>query len=250
VKPLRRDGVEERVFGMTRPGHEGRIQALEKSAGVGAGERGYPTFYSIPLFDDFLAYSDVTVDTSLGRIKIDSTVPGNAIRNNYDNYGATRTALDGDHLLFPVRIGPQGSWWGVNIGYKKGPDFGKLKFSWGGPMDEGAGVGGGLESSNDIWDALNGLSWVDYFELVDGYHAATEIVDQLGVLSDFRIMGSTPDDKLTAFTTAVDHSARRHGDGGPGIYYLRVSVDGKNASSSGYKAALWSLTVSTFDDQP
>lgn len=31
MKPLRREQIEDRVYGMTFPGHEGRIQALEKS---------------------------------------------------------------------------------------------------------------------------------------------------------------------------------------------------------------------------
>lgn len=240
-------------------------------ASSGVFEPMYPTFYNVELFNDFPYYENSSIDSSLQRIasvKIDATVPHGAIRNNYDNTafvgGTTRTATDGDAMVIPLRTGPRGTWWGLNVGYKKGPDFGIMKFSWIGPSLEADGPnwvnpmadcgGDAIESLYQLYDDVDvapTAAFVDYFETIDCYYGGGgQQVELAGVLSDFRITGDVGT-YLTAFTTPSGSDecyTRRWGDGGPGIYWLKISVSGKNASSSGYKMALWAVTWSVFDD--
>lgn len=228
----------------------------------------YPTFYNVDLFSDFLNSENSSFSTDQIRlVKIDPAVPGNAIRNNFDGTafgGSTRTATDGDFMVVPIRIGPKGAWWGVNIGYKLGPDYGKIKFSWVGPALEQSGPswqpppagtcgGNALESLLQMVDGDANpptAAYVDYFETVDAYNASPSQAPG-GIFSDFRITGNF-DDRLTAFSTPpggnTECYTRRWGDGGPGVYFLKISVDGKRAASSGYKIGLWALTISQFDD--
>jgi hypothetical protein len=220
----------------------------------------YAPVQRIPLFDDTLVYQ-VSGTPAWSRIRVNTALPNNASRNNYNNFGSTRTAAVGDALYAMVRIGPQGTWWGFNFGYEMGTDFGIFQISWAGPMKE-ADWNTNKYSIQPFFTIANpdrsgtyyqstdfaGLEWITADSL-DCYNVGS-VLDTVGIMGDWRIMGGDGD-ILTTFTTTnptQDNNSSRHGNGGPGIYWVKLEVTGKQASSSGYKVGLFSMTLSVFDD--
>lgn len=273
----------------TQQNHGWRIDQLERLPGRPTDpiERMYPIMQPIPLFDDTLFYqagNTVNDYDNISFIEVDTGCPGNATRNNFSSdIGAspptTGTPAVADSMIFPVRIGPKGVWGGLNIGYRKGPDYGKFKISYMGPMLEGSGPqwtrtcdppysegGGSWESIRQAADAGTSadLQWIDYHEPsglmeINCYAASPQLATD-GILADFRIAGGE-DEALTEFCDPNDVCsgcpgpnfgaeiyASFWGDGGPGIYWVKFEVTDKDASSSSYKVAFFSVTWSLFDD--
>jgi hypothetical protein len=272
--------------------HGWRIDQLERRPGVAELpiERMYPIMQPIPLFDDTLLYqagNTINDYDNIGMIMLDAAVPGNAVRNNFQedasgNPGVlpiTRTSALGDSMIFPVRIGPKGVWGGLNFAFKKGPNYGKFKISYMGPATEGSGPGwekscdppfneggGSWQSIREMADAGTSAAaqWIDYHEPSGlqefNCYAAAPQNGTLGILGDFRIVGDYGD-ILTEFCDynnvcsgcpgpnfGADIYSSFWGDGGPGIYWVKIEVADKDASSTGYDLAFYSITWSLFDD--
>jgi hypothetical protein len=162
------------------------------------------------------------------------TVPYGAV---IDNFTAT-TAADGDEFYVAARLGPFGSVWSWGIGFVGGPDYGKVKVEMA-TLTESVYDNAGGPSLEDLASA----TYVSRGNIIDAYRTADIILGDNGI-GDFRIMGQDGD-PVTAVSVAPgsDNTATFHTDGGAGLFAFKFKINGKNAGSSGYKAAFWELAL-------
>ena len=153
-----------------------------------------------------------------------------------------------------VRLGPQGSTWGINIAAERNTDCGILQFGWQ-SLDEAApglgydtgGVGEGMIPGST--DRTVGTFYnTSAFSSLDLYGTADKNKLWTGAYSQFRLMGAdgTALSANGSFDTGdnVDHF-----NGGSGIYCLRLLVNSKNASSSAYRTPITFLRLSRFTSE-
>lgn len=155
---------------------------------------------------------------------------------------------NGNDVGFGCPLGPTNSLWITGLWYYKGPDYGKLTFEMTTTtVDTLTGTSGDVWSNVAILDPLyDPATWytLQAPAFVDGYQATEAWAfnwflpfwvagpdgQQLSANGTLSATG-TPDHRIIAGTS--DMAA----GGDESVYWwLRVRVDGKNASSSGYKA--------------
>lgn len=153
-------------------------------------------------------------NTSTSVLVADSAVPGGVY---------LQTTTDGAIAAYEVTLGPQDSDWEMLIQYGKGSDFGKVDVYLSLLLDPGT-------------DPERTL----LVRTIDGYAASPSYVIDGSVDNQPNIIvAGAPGVRPTTYTPGVDQDF----DGGPGYYEIAFKVNGKNASSSGYKMRLlaWSL---------
>lgn len=145
-------------------------------------------------------------------------------------------------------LGPEGSLWTAYVGYAAAPDGGKAKLSIASVPSPNPVRGG----SNDVGtlqpDSSGGSDPWNWVELgtLDTYAAA--FIDAATTFSaSFRLMGGDEAD-LTAIAGTDPFVPCATGDGGAGQYAMRVEVNGKNVSSSGYVLRITEVTFMRLDD--
>ena len=182
--------------------------------------------------------------------------PGTTVYGNVYWTNTTGGATDGDFITRIVRLGPQGSIWNVWYVSDEGTDYGKVKFQLA-SLSENADatvsgftdVTGAMEATELEGDAvtfydLSALNGVTH----DDHYAAAPVTGTLWEQEwQFRIMGSAGTE-LTATPTYSANTNTFHANGGPGLYALRLIVDGKNASSTGYRVRVrdWRIYRNTW----
>jgi hypothetical protein len=164
-----------------------------------------------------------------------------------DKYGSWSFEADADQDYFVrgFKLGPYGSRWAVALVAETGPDCGELVFQLAtGSEDapnEGFAVPDGMLDSP--YNVSNTYTQFDDFATQDLYNAAPGVVNPYQLV-DFRVKGgdgaahtaiTDPDPDMGAGVVASD--------GGAGVWWLRVLIDGKNGSSSGFRATIRSLYV-------
>lgn len=183
---------------------------------------------------------------------------------NADSYGGgyvTRTTSpsDGDYFSFMSYFAPIGGVFSFRFLNYVGPDYGILRFeiaSLGYELTERpSGCPGGKiqDFVPSYGDAITYLSMGTH----DGYSAVEG--QPFSGLSNFQlIVGGDLGAPLTDLSDASNQCADNTGadpysgfpiiDGGPGWYRTRIRVDGKNASSTGYKFRVTRVAWSRVDD--
>lgn len=150
-----------------------------------------------------------------------------------------------DYLGMQFTLGPKGSIWALRWSYAVAPDAATFAFRLASvtePDPDRAGVSdaGTLLRS----DSLSFLSWGG---ATDGYAAAFADAQGGGQLA-LRIMGEDHD-PLTAIGPGTDPlTGYAEGDGGAGVYRVRLVVTGKNGLSTGYAVRLTALAMVRLDD--
>jgi hypothetical protein len=146
-----------------------------------------------------------------------------------------------------VSLGPGGAVWAAIIGYAGAPDAGILSFAI-----------ASIPSPNPIRARVSdigtlqpdGSGGADPLTFVDvGTHDsyAASLTDDAVTMTSFRLMGSDGA-TLTTLSDTDSFIPCASGDGGAGEYAVRVTVDGKNDSSSGYVLRLTEITFVRLDD--
>ncbi len=169
---------------------------------------------------------------------------------------------DGDNFSFMALLSPQGSIWQLSYTYWVGPSYGKVATSiasLGYQLDtrpSGCPVGKIQPWDVGYGDNLNYLTLGAWTQ--DCYNVAESqaLVDGTGILQV--IPGGDNGDPLTDLSDAGSQCADGGGldpytsvlvmDGGPGWYRFQLAVNGKNASSSGFKFRISSATLVRLDD--
>lgn len=236
MRRLIRETIEQRVYGMNRPGHEGRLQWLEKNATTGS------DFFNSPVVLPILMGESNSYDGfGWTSVVADSTVRNGAVRTN----GNGRTPSLNDFLTIGCTLGPQGSIWGLLFTYKTGSDCGQITFS----LASVASPNPNRAGANDAGTLTDGaLSYVT-MSTVDTYFASAQDASQNGyVVPTFRINGAAGA-TLSAFSGHDAYTGFFLIDGGPGFYKLKLKVTGKNASSTGYRAQITGLAWVRLDDE-
>ena len=159
---------------------------------------------------------------------------------------------DGEYFVVGMPLGPKGSTWAINMGYHQTSDSGKVIFEWQTTdVDSNRGTAGYPE-------ALEGPEWVSSTYYTDtgatshqDFYAAAPADAYNSSYSPIVINGADGA-MLSANGTATAPSPPyggitsklMNGGGDGGVYWwLRVRVNGKHASSSGYKARIYYLAV-------
>lgn len=151
---------------------------------------------------------------------------------------------DGDIAIMYFRLGPRGSAWGLNFECDRGSDCGIVHTSWqvvsedSGALGNGAGFEGGLGLIFDSYAGAAPTFYTADSPSFDLYNAAPSLHQNFDGYSQFRIMGQEGDLITANATTNADDPFFKHFDGGPGIWACKVMVNGKNASSSGYRVRI------------
>lgn len=150
-----------------------------------------------------------------------------------------------DYLGYQFTLGPQGSIWALRWAFAVAPNAGKFRFQLASvaepdPSRSGVSDEGTLLRSDD-------LSFVAWGGTTDGYAAAfadSQSNSQLVI----RVMGADHA-TLTNVNAGVDPwTGFGEGDGGSGVYRVRLRVFDKNAASTGYKVYLTALAMVRLDD--
>lgn len=210
-----------------------------------------------PMSQDLLPFSVVDRGLDYDYQATDLTSPGSTSFNTatldttYLNgfYFTKNTNVDHANFLQYVRLGPKGSVWGVIGVAEAGPDCGKLTFGWQTISEDAAatfylsGVGF-LPGSTDRPTELT--FYTGNTPTVDLYAGVQKKMSTFSVFSQFRIAGDDGAPVTANATTQVNNNGYKKLDGGAGIWVLRAWVNGKNASSSGYKVRLSELRVQRF----
>lgn len=164
-----------------------------------------------------------------------------------DQYGTWKwqASTDGNYFVRGFRLGPYGSRWAVALAAERNTDCGKLTFAWAtgteNAPNEGYAVPDGMLDSP--WNVNNSYAQFVDFATQDLYSGSAGIVNPYQV-GDFRIKGvdgatltalTDPDPDLGSGVVAAD--------GGAGIWWLRVRINGKNASSSAYRCAIRGMWI-------
>jgi len=203
-----------------------RIRRLEASVAAGAGlEQGYSTAIDLPVLAGKYQNNNFQSNGYLTWV-IDSTYPNNGYMQ--------QAAGNGGYVAWPINFGPQGSYWMPIPVMDQGPDRPKIRlefavapyeddgFSWGFPP-------GGMFMSyddcnvNGYFHTLEPTRFDLYQAVADPYPGNSQI------FKPFQIHGA--DNEVgTGFFGAYDNLW----SGGSGPHWVRLRVDGKHASSSGY----------------
>lgn len=189
--------------------------------------------FALSVGRDQVGINSVWIDNTIG-------LPGGAYLNNWHEnaYGSSGTsvAANGDLVRFRFALGPTGSTWALVLGFLNGSDFGKLDVRLASvPLYTTAGT---MARYSD-------LSWIaNYGSPTDCYQVAAGPRPDQSYGSSVITIGGDPGDAATTWTNTSGNGLT---DGGPGIYAVEVYVNGKNASSSGYKAGLWAFGVTRLD---
>jgi hypothetical protein len=161
--------------------------------------------------------------------------------------------VDGSELVVAMpTLGPRGSVWGIDMVASVGPDHGILDFYWASLLDDvadavtsftgnhGAGL---LESAYSLDNpALNfvKVSSVDCYAV--GYHKAAWGGAFVSI-GQFRMYGDVGD-RLSSFSAPSNGDpVHTSADGGPGVWALKVKVNGKRAASTATRVGICSLSV-------
>jgi len=169
---------------------------------------------------------------------------------------------DGDHFSFMALLSPQGSIWQFSYTYWIGPDYGKVMSSIASLGYELSGRPSGCPQGKiQPWDVGYGDALV-YLSpsgsTQDCYNVAETqaLVNGTGIFQV--IPGGDVGAPLTDLTDVGSPCADNVGqdpytsvnvmDGGPGWYRFKLAVEGKNASSSGFKFRISSATLVRLDD--
>jgi len=140
---------------------------------------------------------------------------------------------DGDRFTWPVRLGPEGSVWGLFTIAHRNTDGGKIDYQFATADDDEYGLGRFTLDADATFVTL---------QTRDLYNASPTKNEDFTEHA-FRING-TEGDALTSITGAdPDVPAAYVFDGGPGLYLFRVHTNGQNGSSSGYRSQLVSLLL-------
>ena len=159
---------------------------------------------------------------------------------------------DGKYFVVGMPLGPKGSTWTIAMGYRTATDGGKLLFDWQTTAVDGTFGGGtaypesveGAQENNSTYYLDNELLTMhqnfysaspgDFFS--SGYAPIQIGGDDGDMLSDDGAASTRPIDGLG------QHVMNGGGDGSV-MWWLRVRVSGKDASSSGFKARIYYLAV-------
>jgi hypothetical protein len=199
--------------------------------------------------------------------------PGDPLCDDFDNWTRDTSidfggylhndpgAADGDEMFIGAPLGPRWSCWNLDICYGRGPDHGIIDAqvvtvpfyrtcggvgvlspppSAGARFDIPNASDSGFSSAYDDWD------WFDFNAGVDGYNSTETFNSYHSEMGrTFRITGkygkllTNPDTGLCEPLTGDSFDS---GDGL--IYYFRLFVNGKNASSSGFKFRIQAVRLS------
>jgi hypothetical protein len=230
--------------------HERRIERLERRPLPAAANAGAPFGFpmSYVMMDPFCLTSPA--GSSLGWSYVD-----NFGTNRWNPYYIEATA-DAKYLTRLVRLGPKGSIWMTQIITRKSSDACKFRMEiaslsengpYGANGNGGAANGiGTLEDPDEIPATFLPISR-SYGPLgtyeIDLYGAVTSDYQEIEQEFYFRLMG---DDGAPLTTISANNQADQTHvelDGGAGMYAIRIKINGKNASSSGYRLRLhyWHL---------
>ncbi len=164
---------------------------------------------------------------------------------------------DGDFFEFSFLASPEGSGWGLNFLAYNGPDYGKIDIkvaSLGYQLDSrpsGCPVGKIQSDDGSYGDPPDFIAWggQDFYAAVEGQENLGQydffVGGQVGdVLTDISDVGNpcadgSGDDPMTFIPVT---------DGGPGWYRVKMVVNGKNASSSGYRVRITRASLIRLDD--
>lgn len=157
--------------------------------------------------------------------------------------GAT---ADTSYFTSLIQLAPKGAIFQLSIRMATGPDFGRVSFALTSLEYESASRPSGDTTGKiaPVDGAYGTFSYIDMIPAAstfnfEGYSAsATGDFTFTGTIPF--IMGGDVGDPLTDFETAVSDplTGFKLTDGGPGWYRIKCYVDGKNASSSGYKTRI------------
>lgn len=209
------------------------VHGTDPVPGLGATAPMWPTWYSIPL-DSASAINDFK-DEGPGHW----TWADDATYRRGGYYGVSTNDAMFD---FKVRLGPAYSSWTITSVLETGPDCGKLQFellkisddddidTWANPL--------GLMSAYYITTyAFSG----PLFTAWDNYAAGQ--TKKSDTLSPVWRIGAGAETVMTTPTLSTDADGYKITDTGPGLYVLRVHVNGKSGSSSNYKQRLSCLDI-------
>lgn len=173
-----------------------------------------------------LLSGDFGFDDGWGQIALDESIYGGGARTQ------AIPAVD-NWLSFPCMMGPTGSVWGVTVVHKAAPSFGQVNIEYATSDEDGLPGATGNEGEGFMQQPFDVTFVRPAVGVLEGYNAApsSDVVRQRVAL--FRI-GGEPGDVLTSFGTDPI-SGKPLGDGGPGLYWVRLYLSGKNASSSGFQ---------------
>lgn len=205
MKPVQRETTEQRVFGMTGAGHEGRIQALEKAPQPLAAfvdTIAYPQTIALPLGLEYQLVGggwSTTIDTA---------------RKN--NFKLEYAGAGAGQLIWPVVLGP-GSWT-IYINAGIGPSYGTITCYLAGGYDTlyspGAGppAGDWFEISSHDLGYTGGDVYYNYLRRPQDIDLGSESMSWL-----------IPDGTFGE-TRSTTRNAGGQLDGGPGYFYFRLDL--------------------------
>ena len=159
-------------------------------------------------------------------------------------------AGDGNQACMYARLGPKGSEWGLQVAAERNTDCGKLLFEWQVVPESATGDGYDLDGLGLIPGSTSTDFPSTFYKTtadntIDLYGAADKNKLYAGTYSQFRIMGDDGDSITTDGTYSMADSCY-HFDGGSGIWCLKMTVDGKNASSSDYNTRITFLRLTRY----
>lgn len=205
----------------------------------------YPTV--TPLMGPHTNSQDTKWDTD-ANLAYDPTWAGTWRAEN--NLGAS--PADGDDHYAAARIGPKGATFALNLVLDKDANCGRISFQFASdPETDGTGY---LPTLTDgyMFDPPDAT-----YVAVPAYqsggtptnsgridlYAAAPATGYYPFVCEFRVMGD-PGTPFTTNTLASDGNTYvNQFDGGPGMYWVRMFVDGKNASSSGYRVPVRGMWI-------
>lgn len=186
-------------------------------AAAATAEEGYSSVINLPVLG---LQSNVNNIEASGAITM-------AIDNGYPHNGYMRQSSDNNYIIWPINLGPQGSWWMPVVLFAFGPDYGicEMGISTAEPEANvyGLPLDGGFESQSATTFVT--LDTQDcYAAALDKFPTNSQVCKQ------FLVTGAPG-----AVGTAFSGSNTDRWDGGPGPHYFRLKTNGKHASSSSYK---------------
>ncbi len=168
---------------------------------------------------------------------------------------------DGDSFSFLTYFGPSGSVWSFRFLFYEGEDYGILKtqlasVAYESPDRPSGCVGGKIQPYDSAYGTA--LSYIDTGWAQDCYAAvlAQPVTSLPGNLQV--IVGGDLGDPLTDMSDTVNVCSNVIGadpytgftvmDGGPGWYRTKMVIDGKNASSAGFRFRVTRVAWQRIDD--
>lgn len=180
--------------------------------------------------------------------------------NSYGGGYITRgIPQNGDYFSFMHQFSPKGSIWQFQYLYWVGPDYGKVAVSMSSLAYEGSERLGCVEGKIQDFAAAGfgpALNYIPFVGFTQDCYAAVEAQQASGFFQF--IPGGEPGDPMTDLSITggpcVDEddvdpqSGAPISDGGPGWYRTKMYVDGKNASSTGYRMRISRVVWMRVDD--